>query len=94
MPSDPSEFEQHRAQVYEALSRHSDPLLREMGKQLAAGTVAPHELLSEPRYVEVLRRGMRHVAETGDDELRARLIGPPGADGGAPGDGGVPTGRR
>lgn len=52
-----SDIEQHRARVFDALSRHSDPVLREIGRQLARGTVTPRELLSEPRYVEALQRG-------------------------------------
>jgi hypothetical protein len=86
MSPDRSELEEHRARVLQALSRHSDPVLREMGEQLSTGGVAPHELLSEPRYVELLQRGMRHIDEAGPDALRA-----PAADAGG---GSVPAARR
>jgi hypothetical protein len=62
-----SDLEQHRARVFDALSRHSDPVLREIGRQLANGTVTPHELLSEPKYVEALQRGAEAPGSAVDD---------------------------
>jgi hypothetical protein len=64
-----SDIELHRARVFDALSRHSDPVLREIGRQLASGTVAPHELLSEPRYVEALQRGAQPPDSQVDEPL-------------------------
>lgn len=93
------ELSRHRAKVFEALSRHSDPTLREMGRQLATGAVAPHELLREPQYVDTLRRrvailtamdtGALHqrvfgVQDSDDQAGRRRRSGPDDHDGGVP----------
>jgi hypothetical protein len=96
------ELARHRAKVFEALSRHSDPTLREMGRQLASGALAPHELLKEPQYVDTLRRRVAILAAMDNDALHQRVFGLPFADGrdhrprSDPGDhdGGVPAVRR
>jgi hypothetical protein len=96
------ELARHRAKVFEALSRHSDPTLREMGRQLASGALAPHELLKEPHYVDTLRRRVAILAAMDNDALHRRVFGLPFTDGKAQGprsdpddhDGGVPAVRR
>jgi hypothetical protein len=97
------ELSRHRAKVFEALSRHSDPTLREMGRQLAVGAVAPHELLKEPQYVDALRRRMGILTTMDANDLHRRITGTPNSDD-PPGrrppsdpddhDGGVPAVRR
>lgn len=71
--SDRAELEQHRARVLDALSRHSDPVLREIGEQLSNGVVSPHDLLRQPAYVEVLRRGLEQL-DADTDAVRSRLF--------------------
>jgi hypothetical protein len=97
------ELAQHRAKVFEALSRHSDPTIREIGRQLASGAMAPHELLKEPQYVDALRRRMAVLTAMDSDDLHRRVFGVP-KPGEEPGhrprsgpddhDGGVPAVRR
>ena len=84
----------HRAPVFDALSRHPDPVLREMGRQLAAGALAPRELLRDPHYVEELRRRFRKITELDDEVLRARILGARRPEDRDPGEGGVPASRR
>jgi hypothetical protein len=91
----------HRAKVFAALSRHSDPTMREIGRQLASGAMAPHELLKEPHYVDALRRRVSVLTAMDSDDLHQRVFGVPrpGREaGGRPGpddhDGGVPAVRR
>ena len=43
------EMAAHRAKVIAALSHHSDPTLRQIGRLLATGVLTPHELLDDPR---------------------------------------------
>ncbi len=69
----------HRAKVFAALSQHSDPGLREIGRLLASGTVSPHQLLDDPRHAETLRRSARKLNEMDPEELRQRVFGPPAA---------------
>jgi hypothetical protein len=96
------ELARHRAKVFEALSRHSDPTLREMGRQLASGALVPHELLKEPQYVDTLRRRVAILAAMDNDALHQRVFGLPFTDGRGPRprpdpgdhDGGVPAVRR
>jgi hypothetical protein len=96
------ELARHRAKVFEALSRHSDPTLREMGRQLATGALAPHDLLKEPQYVDTLRRRMAILAEMDSDALHQRVFGLPFTGGRGhrqpsdpdDHDGGVPAVRR
>jgi hypothetical protein len=66
----------HRAAVFAALSQHSDPALREIGRLLAGGTVSPHQLLDDPRHAETLRRIARKLNELDPEELRQRILGP------------------
>ena len=75
----------HRAKVFAALSQHSDPALREIGRVLAAGTVSPHQLLDDPRHAETLRRSARMLNEMDPEELRRRVFGPPAEQNGVPG---------
>jgi hypothetical protein len=91
----------HRAKVFAALSRHSDPTIREIGRQLASGAIAPHELLKEPQYVDALRRRMSVLTAMDSDDLHRRVFGVPrpGREGGRRSgpddhDGGVPAVRR
>ena len=97
------ELAQHRAKVFEALSSHSDPTIREIGRQLASGAVAPHELLREPQYVDALRRRRAVLTAMDSDDLHRRVFGVPGPDektgrrrrsGPDDHDGGVPAVRR
>ena len=96
------ELARHRAKVFEALSRHSDPTMREMGRQLASGALAPHDLLKEPQYVDTLRSRLAILATMDGDALHRRVFGLPFTDGTGkrlrPGpddhDGGVPAVRR
>jgi hypothetical protein len=93
------ELARHRAKVFEALSRHSDPALREVGRQLASGVVTPKDLLDEPRFVDVLRRSANQLATMNGDELQRRVLGfprPTDRPGRDPDDreGGVPAVRR
>ena len=68
----------HRAKVFTALSQHSDPALREIGRLLASGTVSPHQLLDDPRHAETLLRSAQKLDEMDPEELRQRLFGPNG----------------
>jgi len=97
------ELARHRAKVFEALSHHSDPILREMGRQLAGGALAPHELLKEPQYVDTLRQRAAILAALDNDELHRRVFGIPISANGDENrvrsdpddhDGGVPADRR
>jgi hypothetical protein len=97
------ELAQHRAKIFEALSRHSDPTIREIGRQLAGGAMAPHELLKEPQYVDALRRRMAVLTAMDSDDLHRRVFGIPRPDeqsgrrprsGPDDHDGGVPAVRR
>jgi hypothetical protein len=74
----------HRAKVFDALSQHSDPTLREIGKLLASGTVAPHQLLDDPRHAETLCRSARKLNELDPEELRQQVFGPPVEQNGVP----------
>jgi len=97
------ELARHRAKVFEALSHHSDPTLREMGRQLASGALAPHELLKEPHYVDTLRQRAAILAALDPDDLHRRVFGIPISAAGDENrvrsdpddhDGGVPAVRR
>ena len=97
------EESRHRARVFEALRRHSDPTLREMGRLLASGAMAPHDLLKDSQYVDTLRRRTAVLAAMDTDDLHRRIFGVapsgeradrrprPGPD---DHDGGVPAVRR
>lgn len=78
------EVQAHRARVFDALSRHSDPALREIGRLLAGGTVSPHQLLDDPRHAETLRRGARKLQELAPEQLHRRVFGTPAERAGAP----------
>jgi hypothetical protein len=101
-PDQREELARHRAKVFEALSRHSDPTLREMGRQLASGALAPHDLLKEPQYVDTLRRRVAILAAMDSNALHQRVFGLPVTEGqghrprSGPDDhdGGVPAVRR
>ena len=95
----------HRAKVFAALSQHSDPALREIGRLLASGTVSPHQLLDDPRHAETLRRSAQKLNEMDPDELHLRVFGVPPQNEAGPasrsgytdpdnGAGGVPAIRR
>ena len=96
------ELARHRAKVFEALTRHSDPTLREMGRQLASGALAPSDLLKEPQYVDTLRRRVAVLAAMDSDALHQRVFGLPFTNGSGhrprsdpdDHDGGVPAVRR
>ena len=95
------ELARHRAKVFDALSRHSDPALREIGRQLAGGAVAPQ---GPARRTAVRRRAAtrmpNQLAAMNSDDLHRRVFGVPttGRTGpaGDPDDreGGVPAVRR
>ena len=94
---------QHRARVFEALRRHSDPTLREMGRLLASGALAPYDLLKDPHYADTLRRRTAVLAAMDTDDLHRRIFGvAPSGDrpdrrprsGPEDHDGGVPAVRR
>jgi hypothetical protein len=88
---DREELAQHRARVFAALSRHSDPVLREMGRQLARhGVLTPHELIAMPHYADTIvqGRGMSD-APAGNGVTMAGLTSiaatePAGGDAGVP----------
>jgi hypothetical protein len=93
----------HRVRVFEALRRHSDPTLREMGRLLASGALAPRDLLKDPQYVDTLRRRTAVLAAMDNDDLHRRIFGvaPSGEpfdrrprSGPDDHDGGVPAVRR
>ena len=96
------ELARHRAKVFEALSHHSDPTLREMGRQLASGALAPTDLLKEPQYVDTLRRRLAILAAMDSEALHQRVFGLPFTNGSGhrlrsgpdDHDGGVPAVRR
>ena len=67
----------HRAKVFTALSQHSDPALREIGRLLASGTVSPHQLLDDPSHADTLHSSARKLNEMDPEELRQRVFGPP-----------------
>jgi hypothetical protein len=69
------ELARHRAKVFDALSRHSDPALREVGRQLAGGVLTPKDMLDQPQYVDVLRRSVNQLAAMSGDELHRRVFG-------------------
>jgi hypothetical protein len=98
-----NEEARHRARVFEALRRHSDPTLREMGRLLASGALAPHDLLKDPQYADTLRRRTAVLAAMDTDDLHRRIFGvtPSGKpfdrrsrSGPEDHDGGVPAVRR
>ena len=72
------EIQEHRAKVFTALSQHSDPGLREIGRLLASGALSPHQLLDDARHAETLRRSAQNLSELDPEELRQRLFGPNG----------------
>ncbi len=71
-----NEITAHRARVFAALSRHSDPSMREIGRLLAEGTATPHQLIEDPRRADPAHRTERKQAEAALDELRRQVFGP------------------
>jgi hypothetical protein len=53
-----------RRRLAEMMAEHSDPLVREMGKQLRDGQATLRQLFSVPEYSEALRGGVDRLAET------------------------------
>lgn len=49
---------------YQALVRHDDPVLREIGQQLSSGQVRPAALLAIPEYQRVIAHGLSRLAGT------------------------------
>ena len=49
---------------YGVLERHSDPVLREIGRQLRLGQVRPAMLLAIPEYQRVIAHGLSRLAGT------------------------------
>jgi hypothetical protein len=68
----------HRAKVFAALSRHSDPALREIGRLLAAGAASPQQLRDDPLSADKLRRIARKLKEM-DPETRGPGAKPSGS---------------
>jgi hypothetical protein len=58
-----NEITAHRAKVFAALSRHSDPAMREIGRLLAHGTATSRQLLEDPRYADRLQRAEHKLTE-------------------------------
>jgi hypothetical protein len=57
------EPKERRQRSYEALARHSDPVLREIGQQLAEGRMRPADLLRSPVYLDAFHAAARRVAK-------------------------------
>jgi hypothetical protein len=53
--------DERRVVVGAALSRHRDPLVRELGLQLGRGLVTPRDVLRAPAYRSVLDEGLRRL---------------------------------
>lgn len=70
------EIAAHRDKVFAALSQHSDPAVREIGRLLARGTVTPHRLLENPRHADALNRTGRKPRECSLEALRRQVFGP------------------
>lgn len=68
----------HRAKVFAALSRHSDPALREIGRLLAAGAASPQQLREDPLRADQLRRIARKLKDM-DPETRGPGANPTGS---------------
>ena len=68
----------HREKVFAALSRHSDPALREIGRLLAAGAASPQQLREDPLRADQLRRIARKLKEM-DPETRGPGANPSGS---------------
>lgn len=80
----------------EALDLHTDPVLREIGQQLTDGA-APHELLMDTRFAEVVEHGLKRLDEACEVDrvqLAALRFTTPTPVDSHPDDGGVPAGRR
>lgn len=73
-----AELMAHRAKVFAALSRHSDPALREIGRLLAAGAASPQQLRENPLRADQLRRIARKLKEV-DPETRGPGTNPSGS---------------
>lgn len=67
-----NEIAVHRARVFAALSQHSDPSMRELGRLLAEGTATPRELIED----EPAHRTGRKPGQAALDELRRHVFGP------------------
>ena len=74
----------HRATVFTALSQHSDPALRDIGRLLASGAVSPHQLLDDPQHAETLHRSARKLNEMDAEDLRRWVLGQPTGQNGVP----------
>lgn len=85
---------EQRARVLDALSRHPDPVMREIGTQLASGVLAPHQLLQDSHYLEALRRRLEQLNQSDGGELRAKLFAQSGPVDPDNGQISIPVGRR
>ncbi|GAA1032404.1 hypothetical protein GCM10009557_30810 [Virgisporangium ochraceum] len=72
------ELTAHREKVFAALSRHSDPALREIGRLLAAGAASPQQLREDPLRADQLRRIARKLKEM-DPQTRGPGTNPSGS---------------
>jgi len=61
-----------RRMIYEALSRHPDPVLREIGRQVVDGQMRPADILRVPAYADAFREAATRAADGLDPEVVAR----------------------
>jgi hypothetical protein len=59
----PSDGSARRAATCAALSRHRDPLVRELGLRLSRGFLAPRDVLAAPAYRDVVDAGLRRLRD-------------------------------
>ena len=69
--SDPA---QRRQRMYEVLSRHPDPVLREIGRQLADGRMRPADVLRSASYTEAVRAAAIRAARRLDPVILAAQL--------------------
>jgi hypothetical protein len=87
----------HQAKVVAALSNHSDPALRRIGRLLASGVLTPRQLMDDPRRTARKPTGTSSGHTVARRAVRANEPGPASRsnytdpDNGA---GGVPAIRR
>jgi hypothetical protein len=65
-----SDVNVRRQHAYEALTRHADPVLREIGEQLRDGRMRPVDILRVPAY----RDAFQQAAEQAADRLDPTVI--------------------
>jgi hypothetical protein len=58
-----TDVHERRARAEATMSRHRDPLVRELGLQLGRGLLVPRDVLRAPAYRGLIEEGLRHLRE-------------------------------